>query len=464
MGENVGVGYDVSGLMQAFINSPAHYANLVDPAWTHVGVGVTFAADGRMYTTHNFMALSGGAATSPAPGRGLRTIGARLGADPASDDDDHGPSAASAASPGAAPDLGARDRGARPPSIARGGLTRPDCQLMPVIETHDLTRSFPSGVALDGLTIDVKPGEVLALLGPNGAGKTTTVRLLNGILTPDRGRASVLGLDPATHGDEVRRRTGVLTEHAGLDERLTARENLTLTGRMRGLDRAWVARRADELLEQFGMADRADQQVQGTSTGQRKRLALARALLHDPEVLFLDEPTSGLDPTATRDVIDLIGSLATHHGRTVVLATHFLGEAGRLADRMAILHRGRLHAFGRPEEIAADLWHGLDAELDLGGPVDAATTDALRAAPGVVMVVPSPSGAVVRVADRAVVPRLVQLLVERGLSVYGASANPPTLEDVYFAIEARIAADEGRTPSPLSSSLSNLPVPEEVAS
>ena len=335
---------------------------------------------------------------------------------------------------------------------------------MPVIETHDLTRSFPSGVALDGLTIDVKPGEVLALLGPNGAGKTTTVRLLNGILTPDRGRASVLGLDPATHGDEVRRRTGVLTEHAGLDERLTARENLTLTGRMRGLDRAWVARRADELLEQFGMADRADQQVQGTSTGQRKRLALARALLHDPEVLFLDEPTSGLDPTATRDVIDLIGSLATDHGRTVVLATHFLGEAGRLADRMAVLHRGRLHAFGRPEEIAADLWHGLDAELDLGGPVDAATTDALRAAPGVAMVVPSPSGAVVRVADRAVVPRLVQLLVERGLSVYGASANPPTLEDVYFAIEARIAADEGRTPSPLTSSLSNLPVPEEVAS
>ena len=232
---------------------------------------------------------------------------------------------------------------------------------MPAIETHDLTRSFPSGVALDGLTIDVRPGEVLALLGPNGAGKTTTVRLLNGILTPDRGRATVLGLDPVTHGDDVRRRTGVLTEHAGLDERLTARENLTLTGRMRGLDRAWVSRRADELLEQFGMADRADQQVQGTSTGQRKRLALARALLHDPEVLFLDEPTSGLDPTATRDVIDLIGSLATEHGRTVVLATHFLGEAGRLADRMAVLHRGRLHAFGRPDEIAADLWHGIDA-------------------------------------------------------------------------------------------------------
>src|SRR6188472_3723615 len=135
------------------------------------------------------------------------------------------------------------------------------------VETHDLTRSFPSGIALDGLTLEVQPGEVLALLGPNGAGKTTTVRLLNGILTPDRGRASVLGLDPVTHGDDVRRRTGVLTEHAGLDERLTARENLTLTGRMRGLDRAWTERRAAELLERFGMADRADVLVQGTSTG-----------------------------------------------------------------------------------------------------------------------------------------------------------------------------------------------------
>jgi ABC-2 type transport system ATP-binding protein len=314
----------------------------------------------------------------------------------------------------------------------------------PAIETHELRRSFPSGVALDGLTLEVEPGEVLALLGPNGAGKTTTVRLLNGILVPDRGRASVLGLDPATHGDEVRRRTGVLTEHAGLDERLTARENLTLTGRMRGLDRAWVERRADELLERFGMAERARLPVQGTSTGQRKRLALARALLHDPEVLFLDEPTSGLDPAATRDVIDLIGSLASEHGRTVVLATHFLGEAGRLANRMAVLHRGVLHAFGRPQDIAGDLWQGVDAELDLGGPVSAATADVLRREPGVAMVADTPTGVVVRVADREVVPRLVRSLVEQGLPVYGASAKAPTLEDVYFAVEARIAAAEGR--------------------
>ncbi len=316
------------------------------------------------------------------------------------------------------------------------------------IDTNDLTRSFPSGVALDGLTLSVQPGEVLALLGPNGAGKTTTVRLLNGILTPDRGSARVLGLDPAVDGDEIRRRTGVLTEHAGLDERLTARENLELTARMRGFDRAWAARRSTDLLEQFGMADRADVQVQGTSTGQRKRLALARALLHDPEVLFLDEPTSGLDPAATRDVIELIGALASEHGRTVVLCTHFLGEAGRLADRMAVLHRGVLHAFGRPEDIAAELWDGIDAELDLGGPLDDSVGATIRRLPGVLGVVPTASGAMVRVAERGAVPALVRALVDLGVDVYGASARLPSLEDVYFAVEGRIAATEGRAERP----------------
>jgi ABC-2 type transport system ATP-binding protein len=312
------------------------------------------------------------------------------------------------------------------------------------IETHDLTRSFPSGVALDGLTLSVQPGEVLALLGPNGAGKTTTIRLLNGILTPDRGRASVLGIDPAVDGDSVRRLTGVLTEHAGLDERLTARENLELTARMRGLDRTWAARRTMDLLERFGMADRADVTVQGTSTGQRKRLALARALLHDPEVLFLDEPTSGLDPAATRDVIDLIGALATEHGRTIVLCTHFLGEAGRLADRMAVVHKGVLHAFGRPEDIAAEMWDGIDADIDIGAPIDASTSAALEQLPCVARVVPLPSGALVRLERRDDVPVVVRTLVERGVPVYGASARPPSLEDVYFAVEARIARAEGR--------------------
>src|SRR4051794_21073404 len=294
------------------------------------------------------------------------------------------------------------------------------------IETEDLTRSFSGGIALDGLTLEVQPGEVLALLGPNGAGKTTTVRLLDGVLRPDRGRARVLGLDPQVDGEAVRRRTGVLTENAGLDERLSARENLVFTARTRGFDRAGAAHKADELLERFAMSDRADHHVQGFSTGQRKRLALARALLHDPEVLFLDEPTPGLAPAATRDVVELIGSLATE-GRTIILCTHFLGEAGRLAHRMAVLHRGRLRAFGRPEELAAELWSGLDATIDLGAVADDRTLAIVNAVDGVLSATATPAGVDVRVRDKAVLARVVAVLVGREVPVYAAVPRPPTL-------------------------------------
>jgi ABC-2 type transport system ATP-binding protein len=310
------------------------------------------------------------------------------------------------------------------------------------IETRDLTRSFGGALALDGLTLEVEQGEVLALLGPNGAGKTTTVRLLNGVLKPERGGSRVLGLDPSVDGDEVRRRTGVLTENAGLDERLTARENLLFTARVRGLDRAASERKADELLERFGMVDKSSLAVQGFSTGQRKRLALARALLHDPEVLFLDEPTSGLDPAATRDVVDLIASLAQDHGRTVILCTHFLGEAGRLAHRMAVLHLGTLRAFGRPEDLAAELWDGMDAALELGTAADARVMEMIRAVAGVLEVRSTDDGADVRVRDRKVLPGVVAALVAHEVPVYAAVPRAPTLEDVYFAVEERTRAEE----------------------
>jgi ABC-2 type transport system ATP-binding protein len=310
------------------------------------------------------------------------------------------------------------------------------------IETRDLSRSFASGPALDGLTIQVEPGEVLALLGPNGAGKTTTVRLLNGVLTPDRGSARVLGHDVATEGDAVRRHTGVLTENAGLDDRLTTRENLIFSARVRGFSPDAAARRVNDLLDRFGLAERADDLTQGFSTGQRKRVALARALLHDPAVLFLDEPTSGLDPAGTRDVIELIQSLAGE-GRTIVLATHFLGEAGRLADRMAVLHRGRLRAFGRPDDLAAELWSGIGAEIDLAGPAGADVLATMAAVPGVTDVESSPNGATLRIADREVLPLVVAALVAQGHSVYEVASRAPSLEDVYFAIEARFLAEHG---------------------
>ena len=325
----------------------------------------------------------------------------------------------------------------------RGTGRAEDEMVPPAIVTQRLTRRFPSGTALDSLDLEVHQGEVLALLGPNGAGKTTTIRLLNGVLRPDEGSAMVLGFDPATQGNEVRRRTGVLTENAGLDDRLTARENLEATARIRGFSRGEASRRTDELLDRFGMLDRADVTVQGASTGQRKRIALVRALLHDPEVLFLDEPTSGLDPSATREVIDLIGTLASEHGRTIILCTHFLGEAGKLADRMAVLHHGRLRIAGRPAEIAATMWTGLAADVELDSPAEPGLLASIAAIDGVLDAQEAPLGARVVVAERAALPHLISELARAEIAVYAVTPRPPTLEDIYFAIEAQIALEVG---------------------
>ena len=211
----------------------------------------------------------------------------------------------------------------------------------------------------------------------------------------------------------------------------------------------------DELLGRFGMIDRANDKVQGFSTGQRKRLALARALLHDPEVLFLDEPTSGLDPAATRDVIGLIGSLATERGRTVVLCTHFLGEAGRLAHRMAVLHHGQLHAYGRPDDLAARAvgrHRRRPRSRRAGGRSNArpARRDRRRARRGNDRV----SGVRVRVRDRETMAEVVAVLVAREVPVYGAIPRTPTLEDVYFEIEAKYRAREAENGAVAASSAS----------
>ena len=302
------------------------------------------------------------------------------------------------------------------------------------IEANEVYRSFGGAVALDGLSFDVEGGEVVALLGPNGAGKTTTVRVLNGVLAPDRGSCRVLGLDPAVQGREVRARTGVLTENSGLDDRLTANENVASYAAIRGMAPAEARRRANDMLDRFGMGDRVDQSVQGMSTGQRKRVGLARSLLHDPEVLFLDEPTSGLDPAATREVIDLIAALARERGRSVVLCTHFLAEANRLCRRVAILDRGQVIAFGRLEDLAARLWPGLAVELELSRRPDARTVAALRALPGVISADSTDLGARLQVVDREVLPPVVAALVGRDIPVYGVIPHPATLEEVYFAL------------------------------
>lgn len=302
-----------------------------------------------------------------------------------------------------------------------------------------LTRTFDGSRGVVDLDVDVAPGEVLALLGPNGAGKTTTVRLWNGVLAADAGEARVLGLDPWVDGDALRRRTGVVTEHAGLDDRFTARENLRLAARLRGLDPARSDRRAHELLDRLGMATLADVVVRGFSTGERKRVALARALLHEPDLLFLDEPTSGLDPAAGRGVVELIASLAAEHGRTIVLCTHLLAEAGRLADRMAVLVDGSLRASGAPAEIASRLWTRRRTDIDLGERATDTALDAVRAVRGTVEVTATDIGISLQVDDRDTVAAVVAALVGIGAPVHGVHSHEPTLEDVYFAIEGTAA-------------------------
>lgn len=305
------------------------------------------------------------------------------------------------------------------------------------VSAHNLARSFGKEQALSNVSFEAVQGEVVALLGPNGAGKTTTVRILNGALTPDSGKAQVLGMDPVTHGPDIRARTGVLTENSALDDRLTALENITFHARIRGMSRGDSAKRGIELLEQLGMADRTHSVVQGFSTGQKKRVSLARSLIHRPDVLFLDEPTSGLDPQATRDVLDLLAGEAREDGRTVLLATHFLPEAGRLANRMAVMNKGTVLAFGTTEQIAAEFWDGFPVTFNFG-----TDTENQQKAQKVVhdfCGTPTESDSdnehnKVRLHHRDQIPALLNALVNENINVYGANVEEYTLEDVYFAV------------------------------
>ena len=314
------------------------------------------------------------------------------------------------------------------------------------IHTEDLTRTFgdpaqgEGTVAVDGLILDVYRGEVFGLLGHNGAGKTTTVRLLNGVLTPTAGSLRTLGYDPIAQGAMLRRHTGVLTETPSLDEKLTAWENLTIYGRLYGVDEATIAAHARELLEAFQLDARATEMVGAYSKGMKQRLALARALLHNPSLIFLDEPTAGLDPVATRQVHQLIKRFSQQGGHTVVLCTHNLTEAQRLCHRVAVIEHGRLVAVGPPAELARELWHGLRLELEL----DAWDIGSLALPPDARDVAWDADTNMLSlwVPQRDAVPELVASLVAAGRRIYRVVPQEPTLEDVYFALHEGAQASE----------------------
>jgi ABC-2 type transport system ATP-binding protein len=310
----------------------------------------------------------------------------------------------------------------------------------PVIAVEGLTRRFGDVVAVDGLTLEIHSGEVFGFLGHNGAGKTTAVRLLNGLLAPDGGAVRVLGLDPLDDGPELRRHTGVLTETPSLDERLTGRENLEIYADLYGVPRTEVASRIESLLAGFELAHRADEKAGAYSKGMKQRLALARALLHEPDILFLDEPTSGLDPVGARRVHELITRLSREQQRTVLLCTHNLAEAQKLCGRVAVLEHGRLVALGTPAELARRLGRSQRLEIDVASDQVPAALEVVGAVQGI----PEPeleNGRIMVVgADREIIPDLVSELVRAGVRIYGITPQEPSLEDVYFSLHGEEVA------------------------
>jgi ABC-2 type transport system ATP-binding protein len=304
----------------------------------------------------------------------------------------------------------------------------------PVITVDDLTRRFDAVVAVDHLSLEVGPGEVFGLLGHNGAGKTTTVRLLNGVLAADCGTVRVLGFDPMADGPALRRRTGILTETPSLDERLTGRENLEVYAELYDVPRAMVPERIEYQLETLELAHRATEKVAGYSKGMKQRLALARALLHQPDILFLDEPTSGLDPVGARRVHDMISHLSQEQQRTVLLCTHNLAEAQKLCGRVAVLEHGRLVALGTPSELAHRLGRSQRLELEVAPQMTGTAIEVIRRSFDIISFEQEHGSISVIGADREAVPVLVAALVAEDVPVYKVAPQEPSLEEVYFAL------------------------------
>jgi ABC-2 type transport system ATP-binding protein len=302
---------------------------------------------------------------------------------------------------------------------------------MDVIRTEGLTKQFGDFVAVDGLTLTVPEGEVLALLGPNGAGKTTTVRMLASILQPTSGWATIAGYDVVRDARTVRRIVGLLTEFPGLYLRMRALEYLDFFGQLQGLSPQQIQQRSEGWLVRFKMWETRDLRLGEYSKGMRQKLALIRAMLHDPQVLFLDEPTSAMDPHSAKLVRDCLLDLRREQ-RTIIVCTHNLAEAELLADRVAIIRRGQIVALGTLAELRARLLGDPVLELRLAQSLDGLLpliTDLIDVEEE------RETWLRYRTARPEVInPLLIQRLAEQGTEVITLSEVPRSLEDVYLRI------------------------------
>jgi len=301
-----------------------------------------------------------------------------------------------------------------------------------MIRAEKLTRAFGPRVAVEDVSFHARPGEIIGLLGPNGAGRTTTIRVLAGMIAPTSGEASVVGFDPARKPEKVHERIGLLTESPGFYERLSAARNLAyFAGFYPGLD---VPTAVQKGLRTMGLADRSTDSVGTFSKGMKQRLALARALLNEPDVLFLDEPTSGLDPEAAKELREMI-LRRKDEGRTILLSTHNLSEAEALCDRIAVL-RTRLVALDTGQALRLRLSAPL-VRVGVDNLSDA-LTDVIRKEPFVKEASRScadPSVLILRLDDLARDrPRLVARLVEAGAEISDVQTESRSLEDVYLSL------------------------------
>lgn len=302
-----------------------------------------------------------------------------------------------------------------------------------MIEVEGLTKRFGSTTALSGVDFTVPRASILGLLGPNGAGKSTAIRILTTLSLPDEGRAAVAGFDVVRDASEVRRRIGMTAQDATLDELLTGRQNLTMVGRLSGLDRSKTQRRTSELLERFELTEAAERVLKSYSGGMRRRLDVAAGLMAEPMVLFLDEPTTGLDPVSRNTVWSVIRDLV-EDGVTVLLTTQYLEEADRLADYIVVIDRGRVIAHGDAQALKATTG-GATLEVTLTRPDPLAEA---RLAPFVVgPVQTSHDGRRLHApvsTSAGLATMVVRALDDSRIEVDDVAVHQPSLDDVFLAL------------------------------